>query len=168
MLKPEVIVNLQDEFWTQSEQLIPGETWESWFGIWLENLADYLPEADSYEVSLRLTDDENIAQFNSQYRNIDRPTDVLAFAALEAEIPWSEELNNEPLYLGDLIISVETAKIQAQNKGHSLGLELAWLASHGCLHLLGWDHRDDESLELMLSEQEKLLELVGLSFDLLK
>ena len=85
MFKPEVIVNLQDEFWIQSEQLIPGETWESWFGIWLENLADYLPEAESYEVSLRLTDDENIAQFNSQYRNIDRPTDVLAFAALEAE-----------------------------------------------------------------------------------
>jgi len=168
MLKLEVIVNLQDEFWAKSEQLITEDTWESWFGIWLENLADYLPQADRYEVSLRLTNDENIAKFNSQYRHLDRPTDVLAFAALEAEIPWSEELNNEPLYLGDLIISVETAQTQAQNKGHSLGLELAWLASHGCLHLLGWDHPDEESLELMLSEQEKLLESVGLSFNLLK
>ncbi len=164
MLDHKLIVNVQGIEY----QSIPPETWENWFQIWLKNLAAELPDAEAYELSLRLTDDQEITRFNSQYRHLDSPTDVLAFAALEADIPWSEELNLEPLYLGDLIISLETASRQAQTKGHSLDLELAWLASHGFLHLLGWDHPDSESLELMLQQQEKLLQLVDLPSDLLK
>ncbi|TVQ46191.1 MAG: rRNA maturation RNase YbeY [Gloeocapsa sp. DLM2.Bin57] len=164
-----VIVNIQGEdSQLGSSQPIPLATWEDWFQTWLNDLETELPEAEAYELSLRLTDDQEITQFNSQYRQQNNPTDVLAFAALEADIPWSEELNSEPLYLGDLIISLETAARQAQTKGHSLKLELAWLASHGCLHLLGWDHPDEASLELMLDQQENLLKLVDLSFDLLK
>lgn len=68
----------------------------------------------------------------------------------------------EPLYLGDMIISVETARRQAQQQNHSLTLELAWLAAHGLLHLLGWDHPDDISLHEMLNRQETLLKIVGL------
>jgi probable rRNA maturation factor len=179
MLDNQLIVNVQG----LEYQPIPLDTWENWFQIWLENLAANLPQAkrtshggedasppvsSAYELSLRLTDDQDIAQFNYQYRHLDSPTDILAFAALETDLPWSEELNFEPLYLGDLIISLETASRQAQAKGHSLNLELAWLASHGFLHLLGWDHPDEESLELMLQKQEKLLKLVDLSCDLLR
>jgi probable rRNA maturation factor len=67
------------------------------------------------------------------------------------------------LYLGDIVISVETAYRQAQQQGHSLQTELAWLATHGLLHLLGWDHPDEESLQGMLYQQETLLKLVNLT-----
>jgi len=164
MSEQQVIVNVQNNFWKDSEQPISEERWNLWFQRWLQSLETSLPEAQEYELSLLLTDDHDMTQFNAQYRNQNRPTDVLAFAALEAEIPVSEDYLDEPLYLGDLIISVETAARQAEDKGHSLMLELAWLASHGCLHLLGWDHPDDQSLELMLTQQEKLLQLVGLEF----
>ena len=85
----------------------------------------------------------------------------MAFAALEAEMPIFEPDDPEPLYLGDIIISLETAARQAQQNNHSLTIELAWLASHGLLHLLGWDHPDDARLEEMLAQQANLLKQVG-------
>lgn len=116
-----------------------------------------------YELSLRLTDDGEIKTFNRQYRQQDCSTDVLAFAALEANIPQVSELN-EPLYLGDIIISLDTALEQARSQNHSLTIELAWLASHGLLHLLGWDHPDEDSLAKMLACQRNLLSQIGLQF----
>jgi probable rRNA maturation factor len=110
---------------------------------------------------LRLTDDREIRTYNSQYRHKDQPTDVLAFAALEVDFPVDEGiLETEPLYLGDIIISVETAQQQALTQNHSLVRELAWLTAHACLHLLGWDHPDETSLLEMLSLQETLLKTV--------
>jgi probable rRNA maturation factor len=66
------------------------------------------------------------------------------------------------MYLGDIIISVDMADKQAPEHGYSLRKELAWLASHGLLHLLGWDHPDEASLLLMLDRQEKMLKCSGL------
>jgi probable rRNA maturation factor len=120
-----------------------------------------LPKSDIYELTLRLTNDAEIQSFNSQYRQQNKPTDVLAFAALEAEMPIFQPEDPEPLYLGDIIISLETAAVQAQQNNHSLTIELAWLASHGLLHLLGWDHPDDVRLEEMLAQQANLLKQVG-------
>ncbi len=144
---------------------IPLEKWETWFQDWLESLSQIAPEEQisldldqAYELSLRLTDDTEIQTLNAQYRQIDKPTDVLAFAALEVDSPQIEEL---PLYLGDIVISVETAQRQADQQGHDLSYELAWLAAHGLLHLLGWDHPDDDHLMRMLSQQEALLQVVG-------
>ena len=134
-------------------------TWKSWFQAWFA-LCPNIPPADAYELSLRLTDDAEIQTLNAQYRGKDQPTDVLAFAALEVAVPQPVEL--EPLYLGDIVISVDTAWRQAQQQGHSLATELAWLAAHGWLHLLGWDHPDEDSLINMLSQQETLLASVGL------
>jgi probable rRNA maturation factor len=68
-----------------------------------------------------------------------------------------------PLYLGDVVISVDTAGRQAQQQGHPLQTELAWLAAHGLLHLLGWDHPDEERLVEMLNQQETLLQSVNLT-----
>ena len=68
-----------------------------------------------------------------------------------------------PLYLGDIVISVDTAHRQAQQQGHPLKTELAWLAAHGFLHLLGWDHPDEDSLNSMLNQQEMLLQTIGLA-----
>ena len=154
--------NCLDDF-----SLIPPETWENWFQEWLEILNDYLPTAPSYEVSLRLTTDMEIQTLNSQYREQDKPTDVLAFASLEANLPQSEEmLRSMPLYLGDIIVSVDTAQRQAQQQEHSLSTELAWLTAHGLLHLLGWDHPDEQSLMEMLHQQVILLEKIGMIINL--
>ncbi len=141
---------------------VPLELWEGWFQTWLSILDPQLSSHDAYEVSLRLTDDANIQAFNAKYRGQDRPTDVLAFAVLEAEGPAPPE-PPEPLYLGDLLISVETAQRQATEAGQSLAWELAWLAAHGLLHLLGWDHPDEVHLAQMLAQQERLLQAISLS-----
>jgi probable rRNA maturation factor len=133
-----------------------------WSQIWLESLSDSLPPAVGYEFTVRLTDDREIQQFNAQYRQQDKPTDVLSFATLEINSPAIASDEDEPLYLGDILISFETAQRQALERGHSLDHELGWLMTHGLLHLLGWDHPDDESLEQMLSQQETLLRLTGL------
>jgi probable rRNA maturation factor len=146
---------------------IPSETWENWFGLWVEILHPHLPPASSYELGLRLTDDLQIQALNAQYRHQNQPTDVLAFAALEVEVPQNEEmLASVPLYLGDIIVSVDTAQRQAQQQGHSLPTELAWLAAHGLLHLLGWDHPEEESLRRMLEQQVILLHAVGIAIDI--
>ena len=81
-------------------------------------------------------------------------TDVLAFPALDKDnvFPGSPIIE-----LGDIVVSVPTAKSQALEQNHSLDLELRWLVSHGLLHLLGWDHPDANSLGQMLSLQEQLL-----------
>ena len=157
-------VNIQDYYFTPQKQEpspINTETWEKWFFTWLEALSSDLPLAESYELSLRLTDDPEIQVLNAQYRQKDQPTDVLAFAALEVEFPQLD--TTEPIYLGDLIISVDTAYRQACEQKHSLSTELAWLAAHGFLHLLGWDHPDEESLEKMLAQQGTLLKAIDLS-----
>ncbi len=85
------------------------------------------------------------------------PTDVLAFAALEGESLLLEE-DDSPLYLGDIVVSLETAQRQAAEQRHPLETELAWLVSHGLLHLLGWDHPDDAQLAAMLTQQRSLLQ----------
>ncbi len=154
-------VNLQGQ--SDALSLIKEDDWQNWFQIWLNHTLTktFVPEATGYELSLRLTDDQEIQSFNDQYRQKDQPTDVLAFAALEVETPTLEGLDS--LYLGDIVISLETAQQQATAQGHSLETEVIWLASHGFLHLLGWDHPDQKHLEEMLFHQEDLLNLIGIS-----
>ncbi|MEM9153914.1 MAG: rRNA maturation RNase YbeY [Cyanobacteria bacterium P01_F01_bin.33] len=140
------------------------ERWQQWFSNWLSLLA----LTESCELSLILTDDERVCRLNRQFRGIDSPTDVLAFAAREAlsretakPVPnVTDFLSN--VTLGDIVISVPTAVRQASEQRHSLEEELAWLASHGLLHLLGWDHPDERSLQSMLRKQRELLDVVQL------
>ncbi|MCW5802636.1 MAG: rRNA maturation RNase YbeY [Deltaproteobacteria bacterium] len=94
-----------------------------------------------YEVAVRLTTDAAIRELNRDYRGKDKPTDVLAFAQREGP---AAELH--PELLGDLVISVETARRQARR---GLPAELLHLASHGLCHLLGYDHRDDDEERVM-------------------
>ena len=108
------------------------------------------------EVSILLTDDTEIQVLNHQYRHIDRPTDVLAFAMREG---IGGDLN--PQLLGDLVISVPTAQRQSIAHGHSLDIELAILSVHGTLHLLGYDHQTPEEAEIMFEKQETLLRLIS-------
>ncbi|TYQ23263.1 rRNA maturation RNase YbeY [Pseudanabaena sp. UWO310] len=145
------------------------EQWQEWFTIWANYLQSEGAIVDGeYEVSLAIADDLTIQQLNLQYRQQDRPTDVLSFAALESAVPeipiddYEDFDYIEPTSWGDIIISQTTAIRQAEERGHSLTYELAWLAAHGLLHLLGWDHPDDESLEAMLAQQDTMLQLISL------
>jgi len=132
------------------------EKWQAWFQVWVEGL---MSKPEPYELTLRLTDDLELQALNAQFRQIDRPTDVLAFTPYGITAAGdSEEFD----YLGDIVISVETAQNQAKDQNHSLLVELAWLACHGFLHLLGWDHPDEASLEAMIKVQQNCLEQIGL------
>lgn len=146
---------------------ICAEIWEEWFRQWVDMMKSDISKS-AYEIGLRLTDDSEMLSLNSQYRHQDKPTDVLAFAALEVDSPQVTEIDteDEPIYLGDIVVSVDTARRQAVQQGHPLKTELAWLASHGLLHLFGWDHPDEESLRRMLEKQVMLLKTLSIDIDL--
>lgn len=147
---------------------IGAKIWEKWFHQWVDMMQSDIPPVSAYEIGLRLTDDSEMQTLNSQYRHQDKPTDVLAFAALEVDSPHVTEIDteDEPLYLGDIVVSIDTARRQAIQQGHALKTELAWLASHGLLHLIGWDHPDEESLRRMLEKQVMLLKTLSIDIDL--
>ncbi|OZB91682.1 rRNA maturation RNase YbeY [Paenibacillus sp. XY044] len=124
------------------------------------------------EVALTFVDDKQIHELNLEYRGIDRPTDVLSFAMNETldeeldivyELEEDEELQDMPEVLGDIIISVDRAKAQSEDYGHSLEREIGFLFVHGFLHLLGYDHQDAESEAEMMGKQEAVLAQVGLT-----
>jgi probable rRNA maturation factor len=139
--------------------------WGEIFRRWLAELAMELPPAlrhGAYSLSLQIVGDGAIADLNHSWRDRPGPTDVLAFAAQEGAPPLPAaqaglEEGEVPLELGDIILSLETAARQADDHGHPLEQELRFLASHGLLHLLGWDHPDEPSLAAMLARQERLL-----------
>lgn len=123
------------------------------------------------EVSVVLTDNEGIHTLNKQFRNIDRPTDVLSFPMCEYDKPADfDYLENEEdcfnpetgeLLLGDIVISVEKVKEQAAAYGHSEARELAFLTAHSMLHLFGYDHMEDEERLVMEKKQEEILQTRG-------
>ena len=114
------------------------------------------------EVSVTLTNNDYIHQLNRNYRQIDRPTDVLSFALNESEEP---DIENGPdiNVLGDIILSVERAEEQAADYGHSLRREIAFLTVHGMLHLLGYDHMEEADRLEMEKEQRYVMEQLGIS-----
>ena len=162
LLQPQVelFVQVSDALNLDSE-LCDQEKWQAWLQTWAEGL---MHQPEPYELTLRFTDDLELQALNTQFRQISRPTDVLAFTPFEITTSADlEEALEELCYLGDIVISVETAQVQANDQDHSLLVELAWLACHGFLHLLGWDHPDEASLEAMIKVQKNCLEQVGLS-----
>ncbi|MBN3525914.1 rRNA maturation RNase YbeY [Paenibacillus apiarius] len=124
------------------------------------------------EVALTFVDDQQIHELNREYRGIDRPTDVLSFALHEStdeeldilyEVEDEGELESMSDLLGDIIISTERARAQADDYGHSLEREIGFLFVHGFLHLLGYDHQDEASERVMMDKQEAVLARIGLS-----
>ncbi len=102
------------------------------------------------EISVTFTDNEIIRELNKEYRDIDRETDVLSFPMDEDDM------------LGDIVISLEKAKEQAEEYGHSIEREISFLCVHSCLHLLGYDHETSEEDEkTMFAKQEEVLKEIG-------
>jgi probable rRNA maturation factor len=108
------------------------------------------------ELSIVLCDDAFIHPLNRDHRGKDKPTDVLSFSQREGE-----GADPEDMLLGDIIISVETAARQAEERGHGIAHELRVLIVHGILHLLGHDHEDDDEAEVMEAEERRLLALLA-------
>lgn len=119
--------------------------------------------SDNTEVDITIVTDEEIHVLNRDYRGVDRPTDVLSFALDEGE-EEPEILGSEAEHLlGDVIISAERAAAQAEEFGHGLNREIVYLAVHGLLHLLGYDHMIEEDKVVMRAREEATLRELDLS-----
>ena len=111
--------------------------------------------ATPLQIDVSVVDDAEMHALNLEHRGKDKPTDVLSFALFEGEVMM---FPGEDLALGDLVISIQTAARQAQELGHDLRAELAFLAIHGVLHLLGYDHTRDADRRVMWKWQEAIWE----------
>lgn len=152
----------------------------------IEAAAKYLNLPEGIELDLSIVSNEEIQVLNRDYRGLDKPTDVLSFALTEvtsefdvdfAHLDLTEEAEETedleetefqdeeaiPQHLGDIIISYPRAQEQAQDYGHSLDRELAFLAVHGFLHLNGYDHQTEEEAQEMFKIQEEVLTTYGLT-----
>ena len=141
----------------------------------IEQALDYLKCPYEVQLNLTLTDNEGIHAINKEYRQIDRPTDVLSFPLVDYPEPnvfpddleeMAEDyfdLDTGELMLGDIIISVEKCKEQAKEYGHSELREYSFLIVHSMLHLFGYDHMEDGERAVMEEKQREILDLAGIS-----
>lgn len=120
-----------------------------------------MEELDNLEFNIILVDNDYIHELNKNYRGIDRPTDVITFALEDYE----DFKDIDTRVLGDVYISIDKARSQAIEYGHSLKRELCFLAVHGFLHLLGYDHMKKEDEEVMFGRQELILDACEIKKD---
>lgn len=112
-------------------------------------------------ISITITNKENIQKINKQYRNIEKPTDVLSFPMFEKNELEKVIKNINPLQeeiLGDVVICIEKVKEQAEEYNHSFERELAYMVVHGFYHLMGYDHIEETDKKIMREKEEKILE----------
>ena len=129
----------------------------------VEKTLDYEQYGNPCEVSITFTDNEGIRVLNSQYRDIDKATDVLSFPLIDFDGSDDMPIDDPEMMLGDIVISLERAREQAEEYGHSFERETAFLCVHSMLHLLGYDHvNGDEEEADMRRRQTEILETLGL------
>ncbi|SEM29722.1 probable rRNA maturation factor [Mesobacillus persicus] len=134
----------------------------------LENLLNFAASKEMVEpgseVSVTFVTDERIHEINREYRDKDRPTDVISFALEETGEGEMEIIGADiPRVLGDIIISTAKAREQADEYNHSFMREIGFLLVHGFLHLLGYDHETEEDEKIMFSRQREILDEYGLT-----
>jgi len=139
----------------------------------IEAALDYENCPYDAEVSVTLTDNESIREVNRDFRNLDRATDVLSFPmadyATPADFDSLEEMDDVfnpetgEYMMGDIMISVEKVKEQAEAYGHSEKRELAFLVAHSMLHLMGYDHEEEEERQVMEKKQEEILQNLNIN-----
>lgn len=139
----------------------------------VEAAIDYEECPFECDVNVVLTDNERIHEVNKEFRDMDKPTDVLSFPMVEYSTPSEfDQLENYDeffhpetgeLLLGDIMISIDKVKEQADNYGHSLERELGFLVAHSMLHLFGYDHMEEEERVVMETKQEEILQEIGLT-----
>ncbi|MCY8311465.1 rRNA maturation RNase YbeY [Bacillus spizizenii] len=152
-----LLIDIVDETGSVSEEMLKE----------VENLLQFAAEREGVqnqaEVSVTIVTNEDIQQINKEYRGKDTPTDVISFALEEEREGEVEIVGAEmPPVLGDIIISADRTREQAEEYNHSFKRELGFLAVHGFLHLLGYDHMTKEEEEEMFTKQKDLLDAYGL------
>lgn len=152
-----LLIDIVDETGSVSEELLKE----------VENLLQFAAERegvqDQAEVSVTIVSNDDIHQINKEYRGKDAPTAVISFALEEEGEGEIEIVGAEmPPVLGDIIISADRTREQAEEYNHSFKRELGFLAVHGFLHLLGYDHMTKEEEEEMFTKQKELLDAYGL------
>ena len=110
----------------------------------------------TFELNIFFCDDETIRSYNREYRGVDRATDVLSFPVFDFGTP---EL---PALLGDIVLSVPRAQAQAEEYGHSFEREMCFLAAHAALHLIGYDHENEDERAQMETRQREVLSALGI------
>ena len=135
---------------------------EDYQQIYLEIIKETVNQLEideDLELSCILVDDQKIHEINKEYRNIDRSTDVISFALEDNEQYY---VSGMPRSLGDIFISIDHVKMQAEEYGHSLKREMCFLFTHGLLHLLGFDHMEAEDEKEMIAMQKAILEALAI------
>lgn len=130
----------------------------------LKDLLDYAlnyMKIDNAEFNVIIIDNEKIHEINREYRGVDRPTDVITFALEDHKDIEFEDIR----LLGDVYISIEKARSQAEEYGHSLKREISFLTIHGLLHLLGYDHMEEKEEKEMFKLQNEILDSYGIKRD---
>lgn len=117
---------------------------------------------DDAEVSVTLVDNARIREMNAEFREIDRETDVLSFP-LGDENGFEVDPDTDAILLGDIVISLEKARLQSEEYGHSFRREVAFLVTHSLFHLLGYDHITEDEEKEMFAKQEKVLTNLGIT-----
>lgn len=142
-------MSLRVEIINEQQEQVPDELTELLVQL-LQKAAEIQEVADK-EVAVTFVDNEQIREINKEFRKIDKPTDVLSFPLEEEDA------------LGDIIISIPKAREQAQEYNHTFHREMGFLAVHGFLHLLGYDHETAEQEKEMFTRQEQILQVFGLT-----
>ena len=148
--------------------LIDSNVWQLELKNWLQTIRDDIriccPDsvrnASLVSMGLQFTDDSKIIELNSKWRSRNETTDVLSFPVIDENI-FTEEL--KCIEIGDIFVSIPTAKRQSLEFNHQFMHELRWLVSHGLLHLLGWEHPNQDRLNEMLTFQSDLLLMSNIS-----
>ena len=156
-------VNYIEYFSEQKDKVVfESKFWEKTFLVWFKlvllekrsSFENFISNIHFLSLSLEIIDDHEISILNKRWMNKTGPTDVLSFPILEA----NNQFNHlDCIELGDLFISIQTAISQANQYQQTIRKEMLWLASHGFLHLLGWEHNNNQELNKMLSFQEYLI-----------
>ena len=115
---------------------------------------------DDLELSVIFVDDKRMHEINREYRQIDRSTDVISFALEDSEQYYIEGMPRE---IGDIFISIDHAKMQAEEYGRSFYREMCFLFTHGLLHLLGFDHMNEEDEKVMFGRQKTILDALNIT-----
>ena len=157
----------------ETESTLPFDT-EQLAKLVIEKVLDTEACPFETEVSILLTDNEGIKRYNTEFRGIEKETDVLSFPNLDYDSPSDfscvegheiDYINPESdeIILGDIIISINKVYSQAEEYGHTLKREFAFLIVHSMLHLLGYDHMDEEDAAIMEPKQEAILNSLNIT-----
>ncbi len=150
----------------QTEVLVTSDCWQAEPGAEavihraIEAAAELADaDTDDAELAVMLTDDTGIRTLNSNWRGIDKPTNVLSFPALQ---PTGDALHDMPRMLGDIAIAYETTRREADEEDKPFDHHLSHLAVHGFLHLVGYDHENDDDAEAMETLEREILSQLGI------